>query len=113
MKVKAVLSLLLLLVTVATASAATDSAATDFEQQLATQQLAVQYDLSKAVVVFSGYLQKGWQDLGTVTVLKDWKRIYLVVIPTAESGNRIIIKVNGGGQAAVLGGLSARNILAS
>lgn len=64
-------------------------------EQLAIQQLAMQYDLTRAIHVFSGYLYRGWHDYGTYTIPKDWNRVYLVIIPYAESGHRITVKVNG------------------
>lgn len=63
--------------------------------QAEVQRLAVQYDLHQAIVVFSGFLQRGWHNYGSVTVPENWNHAYLVIVPYAESGHRISVKVNG------------------
>jgi len=60
------------------------------------QQLAVQYDLSKAITVYEGILQKGWYHYGSVVIPKDWHGAYLIISPE-KSGTAVVIraKVNG------------------
>ena len=58
------------------------------------QKLAVQYDLHNAIPVFNGFLERGWHNYGSVTV-PNWDHVYLVIVPYAESGHRITVKVNG------------------
>ncbi len=58
------------------------------------QKLSVQYNLHQAIPVFSGHLQRGWHNYGSVTI-PNWNHVYLVIIPYAESGHRITVKVNG------------------
>ena len=66
-------------------------------QQAQLAQLAAQYDLTKAITVYSGALSNGWHSYGTIEIPKDWKKVYLIIMPlNGDVGNvAIYAMVNG------------------
>ncbi len=66
-------------------------------QQAQLAQLAAQYDLTKAITVYSGVLFNGWKSYGTIEIPKDWKKVYLIIIPTEapRADVRIYAMING------------------
>jgi hypothetical protein len=87
MKAKVLLiGLFLLLVTAVATAYDLDS--------VAIEQLAVQYDLNKAITVYKGDLWGGYRTYGSAVIPKDWKRVYLIFIPS-QKGGCVNIIVNG------------------